>query len=714
MAKTPSALRFSVSCQFWCAAALLLSTTVLCNVVFQPSFLVASGPKVSAFLLGNASGISLILSPLTPINATEGLPPPSCEPENETRWLLSRETVGPTETRLQLVLNRSLALCGNETDCCPQTLCVYETLRVSACLDGLPQASLLVQARIYAQILPSGPVSGNKTVVPNQVFQPLGVCPCDLSRGVCDVRCCCDQDCSPELLWLFEEQCLPGPFGGYVTPVPEFQCSAQASANAPDWFPFLCVTSPSDNSPFLGIFYQGDTITPQLGPSFQSPEFTAPVLTNNYRQGAPIFTVDDRYFTIPQRSLIGQCVADAPVAFLEDFEAECVTHLQACPSELPELTVSVRDGLGGVITVNVVEEVTSDPKEFLSPVYEITSSDPTAERQECVRVTVSLRYTLYWRDNGLTGITAVRTTANITQNPTMFLTQRFSAVYVNGNLTFQPHSGHRGYVEGRPVIGGFTDSETGVIQAATVSLWKPAGDGVCQSGSVRPVVFRVNATSGCLFPVSLQNITQCSQLRDTVRTLISELVTATLVARTGNPDVTSQVDWISVTRVAQNSSLSVGVATGVCTGVPAHLHIHIRSLVLPTVGGATRRLIESVEVSQRVSTWHLVCGGGGTDPCVNLDVTQFFPVTSSVTFTDRPLYSPPPRTRFQINFTEYDCERNDVCWPELAFPLTRYYTGEPYSQSLAKGLILVFFFIAASVLGSPWRQIRQAWRSSRA
>lgn len=36
------------------------------------------------------------------------------------------------------------------------------------------------------------------------------------------------------------------------------------------------------------------------------------------------------------------------------------------------------------------------------------------------------------------------------------------------------------------------------------------------------------------------------------------------------------------------------------------------------------------------------------------------------------LFFPP---RFQINFTEYDCSRNDVCWPELAFPLTKYYTG---------------------------------------
>lgn len=32
----------------------------------------------------------------------------------------------------------------------------------------------------------------NATIIPNQVFQPLGSCPCDLTAGACDVRCCCD------------------------------------------------------------------------------------------------------------------------------------------------------------------------------------------------------------------------------------------------------------------------------------------------------------------------------------------------------------------------------------------------------------------------------------------------------------------------------------------------------------------------------------------
>lgn len=129
--------------------------------------------------------------------------------------------------------------------------------------------------------------------------------------------------------------------------------------------------------------------------------------------------------------------------------------------------------------------------------------------------------------------------------------------------------------------------------------------------------------------------------------------------------------------------------------------------------------------SHSLSTWALDCGGGDISPCVDQMETQLFPVTSSVTFIDIPINTGPPKTRwlfkqqdcpykervvnlsqincgflempdwfwprmwcsvftfsprFQINFTEYDCSRNDVCWPELAFPITKYYTGRNFSN----------------------------------
>lgn len=118
----------------------------------------------------------------------------------------------------------------------------------------------------------------------------------------------------------------------------------------------------------------------------------------------------------------------------------------------------------------------------------------------------------------------------------------------------------------------------------------------------------------------------------------------------------------------------------------------------------------TVNFSFGLSSWAMDCGGGDVSTCVDLMETQLFPITSSVTFIDIPINTGPPKARyllkdqvvlhewlniklalifnimfmslklpswnsFQINFTEYDCNRNDVCWPELAFPLTKYYTG---------------------------------------
>ncbi|KAI1900977.1 hypothetical protein AGOR_G00055390 [Albula goreensis] len=693
------------------------------RIVFQPSFVFASGPRVTAFLQGNTSGISLnfTLRIVSTSNTTGNLPPLTCKEEESGQWILTSEPVGKSIVKVELSLNRSLQLCGNETDCCLEPLCIQETLQVSACLGDIPLTGLVVQAQIYAFVPPTSPVSDNKTVIPNQVYQPLGPCPCDLTTGSCDVRCCCDPDCSPDVLKLFETQCSPGVFGGNVTPGPDYQCSVQSASNAPDWFPFLCVTSPPENNPFLGLFYHGETVTPKRSASFQSPELTAPLPINDYRQGDPVFTASDQYFTIPQRSLVGQCLDKAPVAFLQNFQTQCMTRLQSCPTGPPlltsasELSVQVRDGLGGVVTVSVMEERASDLSRFVSVLDQAGGGGPKEGSLLCENVTVALYYTFFWSGNGLTNITLVQTVADVPLDSSVSLTAWYSVQFVNGDTTAQSNSGNPGYQIGLPVIGGslgVAENDSWTIRRAPISLWQPAGEGLCASADTRPVLFGENATAGCLLPLSLKDLAQCSQLRKTIQNILAVLVNSTLVARNGNPEYSNLGEWVNITYVPLDATDPSVSPPGTCAGVPSHLKIHIISASVRVQGVPSQNQIQAVEVSYTVSTWRAECGGGEPGPCLDMNLTQSFPISSSVTFSDIPAQAGRPKTRFQINFTEYDCDRNDVCWPQLAYPLTRYYTGEPYSQSLAKGLILVFFFIAASVLGTPWRQIRQAWSSA--
>ncbi|KAG7490956.1 hypothetical protein JOB18_045732 [Solea senegalensis] len=685
-------------------------------VVFQPSSLTATGPSVSALLLGNTLDMSLTVRTVSPSNTTGNISPPSCV-SNVTQWVVTKEQVGKAAVRVQLRLDKSLRLCGeNDTDCCTNPLCVLETLQVSACVNGTPQASLLIQAKIYALLVPAVAGSDNNTAIPNQAFQPLGSCPCDLTSRACDVRCCCDKDCSTEELKLFVSHCLLGPFGGQVSPSPEYQCSVQLTENSPDWFPFLCVNSPPENNPHLGLFYRGGVIKSKPGPRFQSPALSAPVPVNVYIEGSPILTVTDEYLTIPQK-VLGQCVNRAPVAFLKNFKVECVTLLNTCPTasplqtQPPDLNIQVNNGQGGDVNVEVTEEVVTDLSQFITRANVLPAAD---ESLVCENVTLAIDYQIYWKGNGITSINLTHFIGTIILNGSVSLTTRYSAVFLNGEFMGEPNSGNPGYQVGRPVIGGIANTSgnnPGSIQRTPINLWKSGSDGLCVTNENRPVLFGENATSGCLLPVSGEYLAQCDLLRQAVRSLQEALTTAIYVANSGNPDPLTVADWVKISFVTLNSSTATGNTRSSCYGIPYHQHIHVWSLITGMVDGVPQRNIHAVQVSYSSTTWTLDCGGGAVSPCVDSLETQLFPITSSVTFTDIPVNAGPPKTRFQINFTEYDCNRNDVCWPELAFPVTRYYTGEPYSQSLAQGLVLVFFFIVASILGTPWRQIRQAWNS---
>uniref|UniRef100_A0A3Q3DBX9 Tectonic family member 2 n=1 Tax=Hippocampus comes TaxID=109280 RepID=A0A3Q3DBX9_HIPCM len=612
--------------------------------VFQPSSIIATGPRITAFLLGNIKDVSLNVRTVFPSNVT------GTYNKNSLSFLIEG---GKNALRVNLQLNKSLHLCGdNETDCCPKPLCVLESLQVSACVGNTVQASLLIQAKIHAHLISAFPRTGNnQTVIPNQVYEPLGSCPCDLTARTCDIRCCCDKDCSPEELKLFQSHCHPGPFGGQRPPVPDYHCSARRD-NSPDWFPFLCVISPPENNPYLGLFYNGDKIIPKPRPSFQIPVLSEPVF-NIYRQGNPIFTLDDQLFTIPQMA-IGHCVDNAPVAFLENFSHKCVNLLNSCPTAFPlqtlasDLRVRVNNGQGDQSLV-------------------------------CDKVTLALDYTFYWKRNHITNVNLIRSVGTVIFKGSDLFQSNMKY------LLNTPASGMTGYQVGKPVIAGIerTQNTAFSVQRTSINLWKPVHDGLCFTAEKQPVLFAMNSTSGCHLHVNSHNI-KCSICAQT------NLITATYVAKKGNPNSEKEADWVKIRYM--NSSTSLEDGDGSCGGIPSHIHISIWSLVTET----------TEETAQR----------GDFSPCADPTETQMFHVTSSVTFIEIPIHHGPPKTRFQINFTEYDCNKNDVCWPHLAFPLTKYYTGEPHSQALAKGLILLFFFIAASLLGTPWRQIRQAWNSS--
>ncbi|KAM9330881.1 tectonic-2 [Gastrophryne carolinensis] len=657
---------------------------------FYPSTIFLSGSTVSSFLVADTASLRLSLAVITDV---ESLPVPSCNGQDTTNnWSSALDVVTqPNISKVTLTLRRTLILCtGNETNCCAEDLCIVETFQVTACENTNPISSLIVHAEIYVNTTFVGAASDNKTVIPNQVYQPLGSCPCNLTAGACDLLCCCDQDCSPSMKALFNGSCYPGIFGGNISPPFDQLCSVQEKNHAPDWFPFLCVQSSLDNSPFLGYFYQGDTMSPSQVPSFNlSFQSIYQRTINGYKQGNPVLINVNGfsdYFTIPQQSTFGACVSSAPVAYLQDFSAMCVTDLTACSDILTvDLSVLVKTGNGGTIPLTLQSQETN--------VSIVNTGAPLTQASQCDAI-VSADYTIIWNGSVIKEIQVSIVTANISLTHRAKLSQRFTATFLTSNSTSEVLSGNPGYQIGRPVI---VSNGSTPFTKSSLSNWKSVGDGLCATVAQTPVLFGQNSFSGCLFKVVGED---CTQLRENALQLLSSLVSFNYIAMRGNSNVNDQTEWVSIIYEPPNSTCTGNCAAEnvMCIKVPAHMDIAIITAVTGAVEGVPQTEILAAKIS--FQTVNVDC----VSTC-NLSL----PLTISVQFIQVPAQPLPTVTRFQATYTEYDCEKNDVCWQQLAYPLTKYYTGEPFHLTLAKGMILVFFFISAAVLGAPWNRMQNIW-----
>ncbi|XP_059732324.1 tectonic-2 isoform X8 [Bos taurus] len=588
------------------------------DLVFIPSVIRMSGSVVSASLVGGTEDVTVSLTQLR--DEMGLLPVPTCgELNNETGdWSL---TVTPTVVRpensleVTVRLKRDMQSCSsNGTDPFLEAPCIVQALLVSAFHNTSCLAHLLIHVEIYANsslgqnasgmknFAPSqteirtrkrmeGQPGENVTVVPNQVYQPLGPCPCNLTAGACDIRCCCDQV-----------------------------------------------------------------------------------------------------------SLAGQCLYNAPVAFLQNFDVQCVTSLEEYLERDGITSAKIKNGaMGGIVTPKVIYEEATDLDRFITNTETLLSTGPAPRN-----VNVEEHYIFRWNNNTISEINVRIIRAEINAQQKGIMTQRFTVKFLSYNSgNKQEWSGNPGYQLGKPVRALSTN---GTNNVTTLHLWYPAGGSLCSTATRKPILFGENVLSGCLLEVGINE--NCTKLRENAVELLDSLVQVTHVAMRGNSDYNDLSDgWLEIIRV---DALGAGAdppdsnVSGICLDVPAQLNIRILFSDAGAVEGMTQQEILGVETRFSSVTWQFQCG------LTCEDKADLFPIGASVQFIKIPAQLPHPLTRFQINFTEYDCNRNEVCWPQLLYPLTQYYRGEPYSQCVAKSLLLVSFIILAVFLSNPWIRIHKA------
>ncbi|GAB1290194.1 Tectonic-2 [Apodemus speciosus] len=750
--------------------------------VFIPPFIRMSSPEVRAFLVGGGEDVTVTL---TPLQIEEGvLPVPTCGGfSNETSDWNVTVSPGAVNNTLEVTVRwkRGLDWCStDETASFSEPPCIVQTLLVSASHNASCLAHLLIQVEIYPNTSVTHNASGimfvqdlkrpeegdrspylelhvlgattfeNMTAIPNQVYQPLGPCPCDLTAKACDIRCCCDQDCQPEVRELFERSCFSDVFGGHVSPPSHHRCAVGAAHQTPDWFPFLCVQSPPSTSPFLGHFYHGAT-SPRQSPGFETHlHFDLRDFDDaSYKQGDRIMTTKG-YFTIPQVSLAGQCLQDAPVAFLRNFDSVCIMDLEVHRGRdgiVPE-SMKIRTA-GGLVTPTVTYEEATDLDKL------ITSPDTILSAGSAPRnVNVEEHYVFRWQNNSISGLDITIIRAEISAHQRGTVTQRFTVKFLSHNSGGEKEfSGNPGYQLGKPVRALHANG----VNVTTLHLWQPGLEGACARRPLSDLFYLEKMPSLAAFwklglrrtvrssvvlklivcvNVEDRRLTSSGEWRgcgsdghdiENVLQRLDLLIQATHVARRGNSDYSDLGDgWLEVIQSgiedAQSTSafrhhlsadapdpdadLPQSNATGTCPEIPAQLSIRILTAEAGSVEGVAQWEILAVETRFSTVTWQYQCG------LTCEDKADLLPLSASVTFINIPAQMPRPPTRFQINFTEYDCARNELCWPQLLYPLTQYYQGEPRSQCVAKGLMLLSLLLLAILLRHPWVGMRKTWYSA--
>ena len=352
------------------------------------------------------------------------------------------------------------------------------------------------------------------------------ICNCDTVDEVCQVDCCCDEDCSDEEKQTFS-QCIntPSPTDPSLC---KFDSVVYNELNQPnittdDFSSLFCLDKRNqDEVNFVELDcgetdcfklasnqYSFQNVAAQTLVSPESSNFNAGDLIHvNLGNSEGIFTI--------KSSLNGYC-SDDPVKYLEDKYSNCVFQLNnitdTCTSTSTLIPLFYYDFLIGNSTFITVNSCT------LSGVKVDCASYPILTDSSCQAVR-SVSYTVIINNNTYKDISKVLVDFVLDDLPLSENNFKlsFSVTFsleepVPQTITF---SGNPGYILGKPLIGLlFNSNDTAVLQTNTgnaLSFIKPDSTGLCNSAVVtrQPLLFNINMKSQCQIVYSASTL--CSTL----------------------------------------------------------------------------------------------------------------------------------------------------------------------------------------------------------
>ncbi|XP_061541059.1 tectonic-1 isoform X1 [Phycodurus eques] len=433
------------------------------------------------------------------------------------------------------------------------------------------------------------PVSGRLPTPANDVGS---VCSCDERKGVCDINCCCDRECSQEIA-LFTgcsmltvssntELCSHAAASYGLQYTVEGYSELQSFVQKETRHHSLCIQShyrvdgfyfPAPTLPLARNF---DSLFKQFNRfAFSSPENndmstrTPAVLHKLYQYGDAIMSAQVNgkrgIFCLPTTSVSVQCVDQSPAAFLVDRRSRCsrrVVLKEDCGS-LRALSLDTYTKV--VLYAGKDEDATLVPMKMASVILQSldgTQNEVRIDEEKnmrpylinsnvCANVVVKVVYLVTYNMAGQIVNAAVRLLLGNFHVTPLTLEQEFSVQFFqekNKNVPVHK-SGNPGYVVGQPILSGQVISEERVLTinpGDTLSLLQSSANHNCMNGLHQrsPVLFGVESMSGCT--LRLEDTEDCSLVSQIILDVLQGQTYPQYVATFANSALDSDLDWVPI------------------------------------------------------------------------------------------------------------------------------------------------------------------------
>ena len=403
------------------------------------------------------------------------------------------------------------------------------------------------------------------------------VCFCDLTQGDCDVNCCCDPNCSNNIVVF--SYCI-----NTNTNTSNLQCAYAVDnfvngtlvSTVVQQTGLFCLIQ--DNFPTRNYFVDSaciaiNTCTDAPAYTFSDSSATQPTMPE-YQTGDPIFVVfsgssNSGLLTMPSSGVSSVCQNYAPVNFLVSRNDACTRFLSinnmmsACSSFLN--FTSYWDGIkiysfpsntSSTVNISVSRCVVNGIAENCSASNFVNNS--------CEFAVTSISY-VFDVDSNYNRIVSASVSfvlQNIFARSEFFLTQAFAVSFQVNNQAVVNKAGNPGYIVGKPLLAAVRQTNLeNIIQSSVLglelTLINSLEDGTCESAQLQnrlPLLFGQDITTGCTLPIT----GTCSELNNQIKKILDGPIldafngsSNIFVGTFGNSNISNLIaaipaDWVEV------------------------------------------------------------------------------------------------------------------------------------------------------------------------